>query len=44
MEATGRCSDVLIKQKLGFDEAYWHRAAKVLRIGDRLRQSPAAVG
>jgi predicted TIM-barrel fold metal-dependent hydrolase len=25
--------DVLIKQKLGFDEAYWHRAATVLRIG-----------
>jgi predicted TIM-barrel fold metal-dependent hydrolase len=27
--------DVLIKQRLGFDEDYWHRAAKVLRnVGD----------
>jgi hypothetical protein len=27
--------DVLIKQRLGFDEAYWQRAAKVLRnVGD----------
>jgi predicted TIM-barrel fold metal-dependent hydrolase len=24
--------DVLIKRRLGFDDAYWHRAAKVLRI------------
>lgn len=24
--------DVLIKQKLGFDEAYWHRASKLLRM------------
>lgn len=24
--------DVLIKQRLGFDEDYWHRAAKVLRM------------
>lgn len=24
--------DVLIKQKLGFDQTYWHRAAKVLRL------------
>jgi predicted TIM-barrel fold metal-dependent hydrolase len=24
--------DVLIKQKLGFDEAYWHRGATLLRI------------
>ena len=27
--------DVLIKQKLGFDRAYWHRAAKVLRLPGR---------
>ena len=26
--------DVLIKQRLGFDEAYWHRAAKLLRNVD----------
>lgn len=25
--------DVLIKQKLGFDQAYWERAGKLLRIG-----------
>lgn len=25
--------DVLVKQKLGFDEAYWHRAGDLLRIG-----------
>ncbi|CAN5434769.1 amidohydrolase family protein [soil metagenome] len=25
--------DIEIKQSLGFDEAYWHRAAKVLRLG-----------
>ncbi len=25
--------DVLIKERLGFDQAYWRRAAKVLRIG-----------
>ena len=24
--------DLLIKQKLGFDDAYWHRAAKILRL------------
>ena len=24
--------DVLIKERLGFDDAYWHRAAKVLRM------------
>jgi predicted TIM-barrel fold metal-dependent hydrolase len=24
--------DVLIKQRLGFDEGYWHRAAKILRM------------
>ena len=24
--------DVLIKQRLGFDDAYWHRAARVLRL------------
>jgi predicted TIM-barrel fold metal-dependent hydrolase len=24
--------DVLIKQRLGFDKAYWHRAARVLRL------------
>jgi predicted TIM-barrel fold metal-dependent hydrolase len=26
--------DVLIKERLGFDEAYWQRAATVLRLGD----------
>jgi uncharacterized protein len=25
--------DVLIKEKLGFDEAYWQRAGKILRMG-----------
>ena len=25
--------DVLIKQRLGFDEAYWHRAGKLMRMG-----------
>jgi hypothetical protein len=30
--------DVLIKQKLGFDEAYFRRGAKVLRL------SPALTG
>ncbi|MDB5173439.1 MAG: hypothetical protein JWN51_2212, partial [Phycisphaerales bacterium] len=29
--------DVLIKERLGLDEAYWHRASKILR----LNQSPA---
>jgi hypothetical protein len=24
--------DVLIKQQLGFDDAYWRRAAQVLRL------------
>jgi len=24
--------DMMIKEKLGFDDAYWHRAAKVLRL------------
>ena len=24
--------DVLIKQRLGFDEAYWRRAAKILKM------------
>jgi uncharacterized protein len=24
--------DILIKQRMGFDDAYWHRAAKVLKI------------
>jgi len=27
--------DILIKRKLGFDDAYWHRAATVLRIPAR---------
>jgi hypothetical protein len=33
--------DVLIKQRIGFDEAYWHRAAKVLGLpeGGRTRQT-----
>ena len=25
--------DVLVKEELGFDDAYWHRAGKVLRLG-----------
>jgi predicted TIM-barrel fold metal-dependent hydrolase len=25
--------DLMIKRALGFDDAYWHRAAKVLRVG-----------
>jgi predicted TIM-barrel fold metal-dependent hydrolase len=32
--------DVLIKQRLGLDRAYWHRAAKVLRLTER--KSPPA--
>ena len=27
--------DVLIKRKMGFDDAYWHRAAKILRIAEK---------
>lgn len=27
--------DILIKQRLGFDDAYWHRAAKVLGVANR---------
>jgi predicted TIM-barrel fold metal-dependent hydrolase len=27
--------DVRIKEQMGFDEAYWHRAAKVLGVGKR---------
>ncbi len=27
--------DVLIKERLGLDDAYWTRGAKVLRIQDR---------
>ena len=27
--------DVIIKERMGFDDAYWHRAAKVLRVGQR---------
>jgi hypothetical protein len=34
--------DVLIKQKIGFDDAYWHRAAKVLRAADRTADRAAA--
>jgi predicted TIM-barrel fold metal-dependent hydrolase len=32
--------DFLIKQHLGFDEAYWHRAAKLLRLPSRLLTEP----
>jgi hypothetical protein len=24
--------DVLLKERLGFDDAYWHRAGKILRL------------
>lgn len=27
--------DVKIKERMGFDDAYWHRAAKVLRVGEK---------
>jgi predicted TIM-barrel fold metal-dependent hydrolase len=27
--------DMLIKQRLGFDAEYWHRAGKILRVGER---------
>jgi mannonate dehydratase len=30
--------DVMIKKRLDFDEAYWHRAAKVLKQNDRSPQ------
>jgi predicted TIM-barrel fold metal-dependent hydrolase len=33
--------DVLIKQRLGFDDAYWRRAAKVLGLTDRPRPAAA---
>lgn len=33
--------DVRIKEKIGLDEAYWHRAAKVLGV-NRLREVPTA--
>jgi predicted TIM-barrel fold metal-dependent hydrolase len=31
-EANWMCRDVRIKEKLGLDDAYWRRAAKVLRM------------
>ena len=27
--------DVMIKERMGFDDDYWHRAAKVLRVGQQ---------
>jgi hypothetical protein len=24
--------DIMIKQRLGFDDAYWHRAASIVRL------------
>jgi mannonate dehydratase len=35
--------DVLIKRRFGLDDAYWHRAARVLRLADR-SNDPAAAG
>lgn len=32
--------DVLIKQRLGLDEAYWHRGGKILRLADRAAAGP----
>lgn len=34
-EANWLRRDVLIKRKLGFDEAFWQRAGKILRLADR---------
>jgi predicted TIM-barrel fold metal-dependent hydrolase len=34
--------DILIKQKMPFDEAYWHRAAKVLRLNTRNKPGASA--
>jgi hypothetical protein len=44
MEANWLRRDVLIKQGLGFDAPYWHRAATVLRLPARsaLRSVSAA--
>jgi uncharacterized protein len=33
--------DVLIKQRLGFDQDYWERAAKVLKLGQKQPGPPA---
>jgi predicted TIM-barrel fold metal-dependent hydrolase len=33
--------DVLIKQQLGFDDAYWRRGAEVLRLGERASRDTA---
>lgn len=32
--------DVLIKERLGFDDAYWHRAATILRLPERSEVLP----
>jgi hypothetical protein len=34
--------DVLIKQQLGFDDAYWRRAAEVLRLSERAARDTGA--
>jgi hypothetical protein len=36
--------DIRIKQKLGFNNDYWNRAAKVLRLPSNLRGEPASAG
>jgi len=36
--------DVLIKQRLGFDDAYWRRAGEVLRCTSASARSATAVG
>jgi predicted TIM-barrel fold metal-dependent hydrolase len=36
--------DYLIKKQLGFDDAYWNRAAKVLGIESRIPSSPPSPG
>lgn len=40
MEANWLRRDVLIKQALGFDAAYWHRAATILRLPARSALKP----
>ena len=35
--------DIRIKEMLGFDQAYWHRAAKVLGLVDRARSPRAQI-
>lgn len=41
-EANWLKRDILIKQRLGFDDAYWHRAATVLRIPEARLKHPIA--